>query len=429
MTYRETIDYLFSTLPMYQRVGATAYKSNLDNTIALMSALGNPERAFKSIHVAGTNGKGSTSHLLASILTQKKLKTGLHTSPHLKDFRERIRIDGMLCKESFVVDFIDKNKSIIEQIKPSFFELSVAMAFKYFEQEKVDIAVIEVGMGGRLDSTNVISPLLSVITNISFDHTQFLGNTLSDIAKEKAGIIKHGIPVVIGQTQKEVQNVFIQKAKEENSKITFADCKYNVRNVRNGKRLIMDIYNNDALKYKDLELTLCGNYQQKNILGVLACIDELNEQGFNIDENVLRYGILNIDKNARLLGRWQKLKEKPLIICDTGHNEDGLRFVISQLQNLHYSKLHIVFGVVNDKDLSRIFPLLPVNAEYYLCKADIPRGLPVEKLAEKFKQASVFSTYSTYNSVNEALNAAIFKAKDEDVIFVGGSTFVVAEVI
>jgi dihydrofolate synthase/folylpolyglutamate synthase len=429
MNYQQTIDYLFARLPMFQRIGAAAYKADISNTLKMMKAVGNPEKTFRSIHVAGTNGKGSTSHLLASILTQKGMKTALHTSPHLKDFRERIKIDGIMCKESFVIDFVERYKEDIERINPSFFELSVAMAFKYFQQQKVDIAVVEVGMGGRLDSTNVLSPLLSIITNISYDHTAFLGNSLDEIAREKAGIIKPKTPIIIGQTDEETKPVFIAKAKQMNAPIVFADQRYEVLKSRNeGNKLVIDISQNGNLKYKDLTLTLCGNYQLKNILSVLAAVDELNAQNFDIDEKTFRNGLLNLPKNAPLLGRWQTICDNPLTICDTGHNEDGISLITEQLRQMKYKDLHIVFGVVNDKDLNKILPLMPSNAHYYLCKANIPRGLDVSELSMKL-QAANLNSFSTFPSVKEALHAAQHSAKKNDVVFVGGSTFTVAEVV
>ncbi|MDR1005315.1 MAG: bifunctional folylpolyglutamate synthase/dihydrofolate synthase [Bacteroidales bacterium] len=428
MTYKQTLDYLFTKLPMFQRIGKSAYKADLSNTIALMNALGNPQNNFKAIHIAGTNGKGSTSHFIASILQEKGLKVGLHTSPHLKDFRERIQINGKMCDEDFVIKFVNDNKQIIEDIEPSFFELSVAMAFKYFEN-RVDIAVIEVGMGGRLDSTNVLSPILSIITNISFDHTQFLGTTLESIASEKAGIIKPDTPVVISQTQQETKQVFIDKARLTKSRIEFADSIYHINNVReNENELVIDVYNNKELKYQNLILGLQGDYQQKNILGVITAIDVLNDLGFDISETILRKGIRNVLHNVPILGRWQHIGSNPTIICDTGHNEDGLRYVVKQLKRLQ-KPLHIVLGVVNDKDLSKIFPLLPKDAVYYLCKADIPRGLDADVLNGMFQQQGKFHIFGVYPSVREALESAKAQAKNEDVIFVGGSTFTVAEVL
>lgn len=428
MNYEETINYLFTFLPMFQRIGAAAYKSDLSNTIALMEALDNPQNKFKSIHVAGTNGKGSTSHLLASLLREKGLKVGLHTSPHLKDFRERIRINGVMVEKDWVVDFVEKNKSIIEEIQPSFFETAVAMAFKYFEEQKVDIAIIEVGMGGRLDSTNVLSPLLSIITNISFDHTQFLGKDLASIATEKAGIIKKNTPVVIGQTQEETAPVFIKRAKEHNSTIIFADQIYSIRNpLHKDTKLFVDVYKKDDLLYKDLVSMLSGNYQLKNIATVISAIEELGKIGYSFSEEEVRKGFLNLQTNAPLMGRWQTLSTNPLTICDTGHNEDGLSYVIEQINQTPYNNLHFVLGMVNDKDIDKVLSMLPKQAHYYLCKADIPRGLDVELLEEKTKKAGL--TYSTYNSVKEALSAAQKNAKENDLVFVGGSTFTVAEVV
>lgn len=428
MNYEETINYLFTFLPMFQRIGAAAYKADLSNTIALMEALDNPQNKFKSIHVAGTNGKGSTSHLLASLLREKGLKVGLHTSPHLKDFRERIRVNGVMVEKDWVVDFVEKNKSIIEEIQPSFFETAVAMAFKYFEQQKVDIAIIEVGMGGRLDSTNVLSPLLSVITNISFDHTEFLGKDLASIATEKAGIIKDNTPVVIGQTQEETAPVFIKRAKEHNATISFADQIYSIRNpIHKDAKLIVDVYKKDDLLYKDLVSVLSGNYQLKNITTVICAIEELGKIGYCFSEEELRAGFLNLQTNAPLMGRWQTLSTNPLTICDTGHNEDGLSYVIEQINQTHYNNLHFVLGMVNDKDIDKVLSMLPKKAHYYLCKADIPRGLDVKILAEKTKQAGLI--YSTYQSVKEALDAAQRNAKDNDLVFVGGSTYTVAEIV
>ncbi|MDD2488633.1 MAG: bifunctional folylpolyglutamate synthase/dihydrofolate synthase [Bacteroidales bacterium] len=428
MNYEETINYLFTFLPMFQRIGAAAYKSDLSNTIALMEALDNPQNKFKSIHVAGTNGKGSTSHLLASLLREKGLKVGLHTSPHLKDFRERIRVNGVMVEKDWVVDFVEKNKSIIEEIQPSFFETAVAMTFKYFEEQKVDVAIIEVGMGGRLDSTNVLSPLLSVITNISFDHTEFLGKDLASIAGEKAGIIKDNTPVVIGQTQEETAPVFIKRAKEHNSNISFADQIYSIRNPRHiDTKLMVDVYKKDDLLYKDLVSVLSGNYQLKNITTVICAIEELGKIGYCFSEEELRTGFLNLQTNAPLMGRWQTLSTNPLTICDTGHNEDGLSYVIEQINQTPYNNLHFVLGMVNDKDIDKVLSMLPKKAHYYLCKADIPRGLDVEILAEKTKQAGLI--YSKYKSVKEALDAAQRNAKENDLVFVGGSTYTVAEIV
>ena len=429
MNYQETIDYLLSYLPMFQRIGAAAYKADIYNTVELMKALGNPEKKFKSIHVAGTNGKGSSSHLIASILREKGLKVGLHTSPHLKDFRERIKIDNKMCDEEFVINFVENNKELIERIKPSFFETAVAMAFTYFAQENVDIAIIEVGMGGRLDSTNVINPLACLITNISFDHTQFLGNSLEAIAQEKAGIIKQNTPVVISQTQKETQNVFSAKADEKNSPICFADSYLSCENVNHSQGLLkMDIYKNGVERIKNLQSSLSGYYQQKNILGVMALIDTLNQyHNFNISDEEIKQGIENLSSNFPIAGRWQTLCNKPLTICDTGHNEDGLKYVIEQIKNTPHEKLRFVLAMVNDKDVNKVLSMLDKDAEYYLSQAKIPRALPVDELAEKAQQAGL--SFTKYATISQALAQAQQDSEENDLVFVGGSTFTVAEVV
>lgn len=429
MNYQETLDYLYSYLPMFQRIGAAAYKADIYNTVELMKALGNPEKKFKSIHVAGTNGKGSSSHLIASILREKGLKVGLHTSPHLKDFRERIKIDNKMCDEEFVINFVENNKELIERIKPSFFETAVAMAFTYFAQENVDIAIIEVGMGGRLDSTNVINPLACLITNISFDHTQFLGNSLEAIAQEKAGIIKQNTPVVISQAQKETQNVFSAKANEKNSPIRFADSYLSCENVNHSQGLLkMDIYKNGVERIKNLQSSLSGYYQQKNILGVVALIDTLNQyHNFNISDEEIKQGIENLSSNFPIAGRWQTLCNKPLTICDTGHNEDGLKYVIEQIKNTPHEKLRFVLAMVNDKDVNKVLSMLDKDAEYYLSQAKIPRALPVDELAEKAQQAGL--SFTKYATISQALAQAQQDSKENDLVFVGGSTFTVAEVV
>ena len=429
MNYQETKQYLYSCLPVFHRQGASAYKANLDSTIALMNALYNPENNFKSIHVAGTNGKGSSSHLLASIMYEHGLKTGLHTSPHLKELTERIVINGRQASKNYVIQFVKKHKDLLGKISPSFFEMMVAMAFNYFKN-KVDIAVIEVGMGGRLDSTNIITPEVCLITNISFDHTQFLGGTLEKIAEEKAGIIKKGIPVVISQTQKETQKVFLSKAEQKGSKIYFADKNFSIRNSRkeNGC-LIMDIYKNDRIYIKNLSCGLTGDYQKKNILGVIQTIEALNDTGkYNISKTDIANGIKNIQKNFPLAGRWQTLCTNPLTICDTGHNEDGLNYVINQLEHTEKKSLHFVIGVVNDKDIDTEINMLPKNAEYYLCKADIPRGLDVHILEDKFKEKGL--SFTSYPSVKSALKQAQKDAvASQGMVFVGGSTYTVAEIV
>ncbi len=405
MTYQDTLNWMFSQLPMYQRQGKTAFKKDLSNTLKLAQHLNNPENKFKSVHVAGTNGKGSTSHMLASVLQEAGYKVGLYTSPHLKDFRERIKVDGEEVSKQFVMGFIKRNKAFFEINRLSFFEMTVGMAFDYFAKQKVDIAVVEVGLGGRLDSTNIVTPEVSVITNIGLDHTQFLGDTLEAIAFEKGGIIKPNIPVVIGETQKETTSVFKSLAKTCDSEIVFADKK------------ISEVYKSD----------LIGSYQSKNIKTVVQTVKELQEKGFKISEQNLKQGLLNVSKNTGLLGRWQVLKETPKVVCDAGHNREGLTYVMQQLSNETFKSLHIVFGVVNDKDLSSIADLLPKKATYYFCKPNIPRGLDADELKQRLSKYNV--TGNAYNSVNEAYKMALKNAKKDDLIFVGGSTFVVAEII
>jgi dihydrofolate synthase/folylpolyglutamate synthase len=433
MNYQQTLDYLYSQLPMFQRIGSAAYKDNLDNTIAICKLLGNPENKFKSVHIAGTNGKGSTSHMLASILQSSGLKVGLYTSPHLKDFRERIKINGDMISQQYVIDFVEKYKTAFEQIQPSFFEMTVGLAFDYFANEKVDIAIIEVGLGGRLDSTNVIIPELAVITNISFDHVALLGDTLEKIAVEKAGIIKFEIPVIIGETQNETRIVFIEKAKHCNASIVFADARYqaiNAHHVRTDKLLLaMDISasSNQMIAYQNLETELLGLYQQKNIPTVLCAIEGLQKKGFKVSEKNIRDGIKNVVQQTGLLGRWQVLSANPLVIADTGHNEAGIKEVVNQINQTPHNQLHFVLGVVNDKDISKILSLLPQKATYYFCKANLPRALEAQKLAQQASLAGLKG--NCYTSVENALLAAKNKAKANDLIVVGGSTFTVAEAV
>jgi len=406
MNYSETLDWMFGQLPMYQKQGASAYKEDLTNTILLANHLNNPEKEIKTIHVAGTNGKGSTSHFLASILQEAGYKTGLYTSPHLKDFRERIKINGEDISEDFVVDFIASNKSFFEENQLSFFEMTVGLAFDYFRQEKVDIAIIEVGLGGRLDSTNIISPLLSVITNIGLDHIQFLGNTIEKIAFEKAGIIKPKTPVVIGEYTSETKPIFENKAKETQSEIFFAS------------ELIQETYPS----------ILLGDYQVQNKKTVLQAIRVLQSQKqFKISEENIKDGFWNVVKNTGLQGRWQQLGSNPKIICDTAHNKHGLEIVMKQLQREEFDTLHFVLGVVNDKDLDDVLPLFPKNAKYYFCKPNIPRGLEASILAEK--ATSFGLNGKVFNSVTEAYGEATKNTSDSDFIYVGGSTFVVAEIL
>ncbi|MES2285684.1 MAG: folylpolyglutamate synthase/dihydrofolate synthase family protein [Bacteroidota bacterium] len=440
MNYQQTLDYLYTQLPMFQRIGAAAYKNNLDNTIAICKLLGNPENKFRSIHVAGTNGKGSTSHLLASILQSAGYKVGLYTSPHLKDFRERIKINGEMIPQQEVVNFVETYKADFEKIQPSFFEMTVGLAFNYFVNQKIDIAIIEVGLGGRLDSTNVIRPEVSIITNISFDHTALLGNTLEKIAAEKAGIIKPETPVIIGETQAKIKNVFIEKAKQNNAQLFFADEIYKAVNVHhiNNERLLlsMDIekqFNppsfsdgeNGETIYHNLETELLGLYQQKNIPAVLCTVDVLNKKGFEIAETAIRDGIKNVTKQTGLLGRWQILSQQPLIIADTGHNEAGIKEVLNQIDKTPHDQLHFVLGMVNDKDISTILALLPKNAKYYFCQANIPRALEANDLAKQAKMAGLNGEIC--GSVANAVISAKKNAQIADLVFVGGSTFTVAD--
>jgi len=429
--YEQTLAYMFDCLPMFHRVGAAAYKANLDNTVALNKLLGNPQLNFPSVHIAGTNGKGSVSHMLASIMQTQGLKTGLYTSPHLKDFRERIRINGKMIPKSKVVSFVNSYKKDFEAINPSFFEITFALAMDYFSEQNVDIAVMETGMGGRLDSTNTVRSILSIITNIGLDHTQFLGDTLRKIAVEKAGIIKPGIPVIIGKTQAETKNVFIETALINKSKIAFADDIFRVGNFKFINQppfgSTFDIFRDEALYKKDVHCALGGIYQQENIQTVFAAIDELRYSGYQIEDKDILNGLKNVIKNTGLQGRWQVLAEKPLTICDTGHNKDGITNVVEQLQQIKFNKLHIVFGMVNDKDIPGILSLLPKAASYYFCKPNIPRGLDVSNLK---KEADALGLQGTaYESVSLALKSAQQHAKANDLIYIGGSTFVVAEIV
>ena len=428
MDYQETLDWMFNKLPMYQRIGGAAYKTGLDNTIALLDLLGNPHRNFKSVHVAGTNGKGSTSHMLASIFQEAGYKTGLYTSPHLRDFRERIRINGEMIPEDKVVTFIDQHKEQFEKMELSFFEMTVGMAFDYFSNEQVDIAIVEVGMGGRLDSTNLITPELSIITNIGLDHVQFLGDTLEKIAGEKAGIIKEGIPVVIGETQPETHQVFEDKARACHSAIYFADQIIDCDKIHIDSQVQQeyDIWKNNELYLEACEIPLMGNYQKKNLATVICAADLFRER-FNLTDDDIRSGIANVVRNTHLMGRWQIIGQDPLTIADTGHNVDGIREVVSQLAEMTYSKLHFVIGMVNDKDIDHVLQLLPHSCEYYFCKADIPRGLDAKILAEKAFDLGLRG--KVYNSVRDAYLSALNDAHFDDIVFIGGSNFIVAEVV
>ena len=404
MNYQQTIDWLFSHLPMFQNNGKKALKNKLDNILFFTEHLGFPHKNFPSIHIAGTNGKGSSSHAIASVLQEAGYKVGLYTSPHLRDFRERIKINGKEIPEQNVIEFVEKHLPFIEKNDFSFFELTVAMAFDYFSTEKVDIAVIEVGLGGRFDSTNIITPEVSLITNISFDHTDILGDTLAKIAYEKAGIIKPHTPVVISEYEAETAPVFEAKAKEIEAPITFANT-----------------------ITTDLKTDLQGNYQAKNIKGVLAVLQILMAQGWKISNTNIEEGLLHVVRNTHLLGRWQCLGERPTIICDTGHNEGGLQYVMTQLKEQTYQKLHIVVGFVKEKDVNKVLEYFPKEATYYFARPNIPRGLAVETLQEIATRKGLQG--KAYASVGEALTAARSAASADDFIFVGGSTFVVAEVV
>ncbi|MGO4877313.1 folylpolyglutamate synthase/dihydrofolate synthase family protein [Pedobacter psychrotolerans] len=429
MNYQQTLDFLYSKLPMFTRVGASAFKKDLTNTILLCEAIDHPQRKFKSIHVAGTNGKGSTSHMLAAVLQAQGYKTGLYTSPHLKDFRERIRINGKMMPKQDVIDFVSAQRTLMEDIQPSFFEVTVAMAFDHFAKNKVDIAVIEVGLGGRLDSTNIISPEISVITNISMDHMNMLGNTIEEIAGEKAGIIKANTPVIIGETQDKSSAVFIAKATEANAPIVFADEILKAVDFELKDNLLsLSILREDKIQYKNLQSDLTGFYQQKNILTVLEALHVLEkETEFKIAEKSIYKGLKNVKKYTGLQGRWQTLQTSPLVICDTGHNEAGIAEVMKNIHQTPYEKLHIVFGMVKDKDISKVLSILPLQATYYFCMPDLERGLPEAELAE---QASAYHLVGkTYTSVLAAKEAALKNATVNDLIYIGGSTFVVAEAI
>jgi dihydrofolate synthase/folylpolyglutamate synthase len=430
MTYEETLAYLFEQLPMFHRIGPAAYKANLDNTHTIMKLLDHPELDFRCVHIAGTNGKGSTSHMLASVLQQSGYKTGLYTSPHLRDFRERIRVNGKMIEKTEVVKFVKKYKKDFEKIEPSFFEWTVGLAFDYFSRKDVDIAIIETGLGGRLDSTNVVKPLVSVITNVQWDHTNLLGNTLVKIAKEKAGIIKKEVPVVIGNTEKETSAVFKTTAKKNESPIYFSDKIFKVELLEadsDSRSLCLNITKNKQLYIKDLKLDLGGWYQLKNVPAVLQTAALLQESGFELDRKNIRKGLGSVRKNTGLAGRWQVLGKNPLIIADTAHNVDGISEIIAQINSITYRKLHVVIGMVSDKDISKILQLLPKKATYYFCKPDIPRGLDPEMLR---KEATAIGLKGKiYKSVISALDHARDEAGKDDLIFVGGSTFVVAEVV
>ena len=403
MTYQKTLDYLFAKLPMYQREGAIAYKEDIGNIITASRHLNNPHKKFKSIHIAGTNGKGSVAHILASILQESGYKTALYTSPHLKDFRERIKINGEMIAEQEVIDFVSENKHLFEKLEMSFFEMTVALAFNYFAKKKVDIAIIECGLGGRLDSTNIINAELAIITNIGLDHTNLLGDTVEQIAAEKAGIIKENTPIIIGREQKECKQIFIDKVAAEKAKIYFTESENN--------------YSSD----------LKGIYQKENIATATMSVKQLSKLGWNIGEKNIKNGLQKVMENTQLLGRWQILNDKPKVICDVGHNEDGIKQIVKQIKKIPYQNLHFVFGMVKDKNLSNILKLLPKKAKYYFCEAQIPRALEVSLLET---EAITFGLNgNSFSSVAKALAQAKKNANEDDLIFIGGSAFIVAEAL
>lgn len=427
MDYQQTLDHLYSQLPLYSRIGAAAYKEDLHNTIALCASIDNPQNKFKSVHVAGTNGKGSTCHMLAAILQSAGYKTGLYTSPHLKDFRERIKINGEMIDKDFIVDFVERTKAITEAVQPSFFELTVAMAFEYFAKEKADIAIIETGLGGRLDSTNIITPILSVITNIGYDHMNILGNTLQEIAYEKAGIIKQNIPVVIGEYLEETKQVFIKKAKEMNAPIYFASDKFITYDVRYTMYdLTVDVEDIECNCRETFVIDLNGYYQIKNLLTVLTVEGILFEQGFKIPGKEEKYGYANVKKLTGLQGRWDVIQQNPTVVLDVGHNEDGIKQLLLSKSSTPDLKTHFVIGLVKDKEIDNVLALLPTAASYYFTEAHIPRALPAATL-----QSKAF-TYGlkgdVYENVNTALSAAKNNAAKDDLIIVCGSVFLVGEV-
>jgi dihydrofolate synthase/folylpolyglutamate synthase len=411
---------------MFSRSGAKAYKADLKNTLALCNYLGNPQQKIKTIHIAGTNGKGSVSHMMAAVLQENDYKTGLYTSPHLKDFRERIKINGEMISEDFLIDFVGKTKAISEEIKPSFFELTFVMALEYFVQQKVDVAVIETGLGGRLDSTNVITPLLSLITNISFDHQDILGDTLAKIAYEKAGIIKPNIPVVIGEAITETRNVFLDKAKETKSQIFFAEEKYEVLSSQyDVTYLALEMLNKQTHEKINYKLDLNGFYQKKNILPVLTAIDLL-QKDFSLKENKIKSALAHVKKLTGLFGRWEVIHEKPLVVLDVAHNQDGIKQLLRQIHEIKFNHLHLIFGMVKDKDIQKVLEQFPKEATYYFTKAQNPRALPEEELKEKANEYQLNG--NSFPNVNEALRVALGNASKKDLIVVCGSVFVIAEV-
>jgi dihydrofolate synthase/folylpolyglutamate synthase len=426
--YEQTTEYLFSQLPMYQRIGDAAMKKDLTNIIALCKHLGNPQDTFPTIHIAGTNGKGSTTHILAAILQETGKKVGIYTSPHYKDFRERIKVGNTLASKEFIVNFVKENKKILKKIQPSFFEISVAMAFDYFAKEKVDIAIIETGLGGRLDSTNIITPILSIITNISLDHQSFLGNTLEKIAAEKAGIIKKDVPIVIAEDNPTTAPVFIKKAKEMNAPIHFSKDNYSVIPTVNAfTHSIFNIYKSKRLYMRDIESDVAGQFQAENIRGVIQAVYILNELGYDISDQQTLDAFKKVKSSTYFIGRMHIVKYAPFIVADSGHNEGALSKTLDELQKIEYRNLHIVLGFVNDKDIKKMLSLFPKDATYYFTEADIPRALPVAELSKIANKIGLEG--ELYENVKDALAAARSVVSLDDCIFIGGSTFVVAEVI
>lgn len=429
MNYQETLNYLNAALPMFHRTGPAAYKPNLDNTLALADAVGNPHEELICIHIAGTNGKGSVASMLASVFQAAGYRTGLYTSPHLKDFRERIRIDGEMVPEEWVADYVSENKALFDRIQPSFFEMSTVMAFSWFKEQETDIAIIETGLGGRLDSTNIVTPELSVITNIGWDHMHLLGDTLEKIAVEKAGIIKEDVPVVIGETDKTILPVFIEAANERNAELTVASELYRANCPEYdpvADHMMVDVSYEGTPYYKNLRMDLTGLYQLRNVCTVLAALDYLKED-FELTEAIIRKGLRTVRKSTGFAGRWQVLGQEPVTICDTGHNKEGWSQVMPLINRVPHRNLHMVIGTVDDKDLSSLFELLPKTATYYFCKADVPRGLDPAVLEEKAKDFGLKG--KVFPSVAEALKNARHEAHGDDLVFVGGSTFTVAEVV
>ncbi|MBN2522834.1 MAG: bifunctional folylpolyglutamate synthase/dihydrofolate synthase [Bacteroidales bacterium] len=427
MTYQATIDYLFRSLPMYQRIGSPAYKADLENALFLDKAFHHPHKKFLTIHIAGTNGKGSVSHMLASVLQAEGYTTGLYTSPHLLDFRERIKVNGVPVSKQFVVEFTENNKRLFEQTKPSFFEMTVFMAFEYFAYKKSDIAIVEVGLGGRLDTTNIITPEVSVITNISKDHTAFLGNTVAQIAKEKAGIIKHTVPVVIGETQEETREIFQETARKNNSKIYFADRHfsfvYGMRNMRHSIR-----YNFSSCYHwtiHSLDTDLPGHYQRRNIPTALMALAVMDMKGIRVKPGSIKKGFDQVIKSTGLLGRWQNAGNNPLTICDIAHNKSGIENILLQIQSTPHKALHMVLGFVSDKDIEEIQQILPEHATYYLCEPDIPRAMKISVLSAGFKSKGF--VFKEFHTVSDAYKDAKANAESNDMIYIGGSTFVVAD--